>query len=246
MQSFSTLVINQMDKQNAVVLHGARFPIKLGPGETAQYINSAVNYEQLVSVLIEFQQVCAVALRMSPNDFSLDQQAAMSGFAKLVDSLPKLEARHSRIRRLSRMESEYLWPVLGAILVWQGKVGKEAHTMRMLTDFPEMAFPMSPDEEAKKMETDFLHNLDTPANVLSRRQGISVEDAKAAILENAAINAELKAGAPKAEGVPGEAGPQPPRPAGLPRLGELIRQKGAKKPEEEKEAEDDGDDGSTP
>ncbi|HDL49736.1 MAG TPA: hypothetical protein ENH33_07260 [Actinobacteria bacterium] len=232
MQSFSTLVLTGMQSDEAFQLHGARFPIKPGIEGGASYINSSVDYGQLVAVLVDYQRLCALALRMNPNDFSLDQKATMSGFAKLVDSLPKIEARHSRVRRLKRTEETGLWPVLGSILIWQNKIGEEAHEMRMVTDFPDLAFPLSPEEEAKKFETDFRYNLDTPAHVLARRRGISVGDAKKAIIENAEINEELGVVEGKIGAKPEPAAPVPladnPPPQRRPgsNLGALIKGRG--------------------
>lgn len=239
LQSFATLVLQEMQDRGAFRLWGMRFPLKMTPGESAQYLSANVNYDGLVNMLISYQRVAALALRMNPNDFSIQQQAAMSGFAKLVDSLPKLEARNSRVRRLRRTEADYLWPVLCSLMIWRGDVGQEAQKMRLVTDFPDVEFPESPDEIAKRLETDIKYNLDTPAHVLARRKGISLEDAKSAIAENAEINRELKSSTP---GEQAQSPGQPPAQApsgGLPRLGDLIRKSGAKKQEAK-----DGDDGS--
>lgn len=212
-QAFDTLVKTLMnpEKPGAFQRHGARFPVVLGLQETCDYIHSSVSFTDLSNLLLSYQKLFAMLKRMSPNDFSIEATAAVSGFAKLVDSLPKIEARAARILRLRSMETQMAWPRICAILIWLGVLDESARQMRLVVDYPDISFPKTPEEETQEIDRDVKYNLDTPAHVLSRRRGISVEDAEKEIVKNAEINARLKA-----------AGPQPEPLSAVPPLGSLI------------------------
>jgi hypothetical protein len=186
-------VINPADPK-AKQRHGARFPVVIDIAESFEYAVANVAYGEQVKLLETFAKTLAAAKRQSPNDFSMEQQAAMSGFAKVVDSMPKLEAREERLRRLSYMEQFEAYPRNRAILIQNGKLDATAMNYKLRVKFSDVSFPLSMDEETKKLESDIKYNLTTPAQVLAKRQGISEADAVEVIKKNAEENKELKRG----------------------------------------------------
>jgi hypothetical protein len=188
-QGHATPVINTADPNNfpAKQRWGSRFPIVMGPkeaGEEFQYATADAPYEESVKFLLSIAQFAMLLLRSSPSDFSLEGQKAISGFAKLVDSLPRLEARSERVRALTWLEENELSPRTVAIMVETGDLDPEAKQMRLITEFEDIQFPLSPDERAKELETNFKYNLTTAAKELAEQKGISIEDAEKEIEQN--------------------------------------------------------------
>jgi hypothetical protein len=237
-QGFDTPVFNLADPNSPKAKRrvGARFPATLGIEETFSFAHSSAPYTEMVKTITDYLRMVAMCLRMSGNDFSIDAQAATSGFSKLVDALPKIEARAARVRRLRRMESEYLWPRMCAILQWLDVLPAGTEKLRLVTEFPDVEFPQTPEEIAKELETDIKYNLDTAANVYARRHGVSVEEAEEAVKKNAEKNRELRQAEQQAGGAQGPGqmfgqapGQRPGQQVGQPggpqqsRLGSLIR-----------------------
>jgi hypothetical protein len=169
---------------------GARFPLALALGEAAEMLTSNAPYAQIIEALNSFVKFLAIAHRQSPNDFSLNATAAASGFAKLVDSLPKLEARRERLARLKYIEERVAWPRIASILRYLGKPGfsGDVSKMHLSVEFADIEFPQSVDERARLEEHEIKHNLTTPAKILAKRKGIPIEEAEAEITENAERN----------------------------------------------------------
>ncbi len=236
-QAHATPVIklSNPNSPQATMRHGARWPVAIGLLESFDYAQAANSYSDQVDVLKAFARMLAIAKRQSPNDFSIDAASAASGFAKLVDSLPKLEARQERIRRLMHMEQHVAWPRERAILVRLGRLDKSVMKMRLRAQFADVEFPETPDETAKKLETDIKYNLTTPAKILAKRTGVSLEEAQTIIDENAAANSK-SVQQPPAPGVGGLFGGM----ASGPRLGGMIGQRGAAKKTDPKGEDDDG------
>jgi len=222
-QGWATTSMNLFDPNSAppVMASGTRFPYVLGPGESMQMASSGVNYAQLVAVLQDFIRMLAISYRSSPNDFSLVAQAALSGFAKQVDSLPKLERRDEHAARMRRQEQSLLWPRECSILTHLGVLDQSARRMRLVVEFDPIAFPMTSQEEAQKNQSDVDMGLTTPAEILARRTGMALEDAKKKIVDNLA---EAKANAP-AQTLEQSATPGQESATNDGFLGQLIRRK---------------------
>jgi len=189
-QGWSSLLLSVMDPNSAPtsISHGARFPITLKAGETASMMNGSTPYGQIVEVLKTFSKLLAISLRQSPSDFSVDQAAAVSGFSKLVDSLPKIEARQERIRRLTHLEQYVAWPRIAAIMIHLGLLPKEAAGLKLRVRYAAIEYPKTPQEEQIELDTNFKHGLDSPVQVLMRRHGWNKQEAEAFWGENMDTN----------------------------------------------------------
>lgn len=168
---------------------GTRFPLVLRPEESAEMLSAATPYEALVSTLQSFVGLLAVAHRQSPNDFAVDGQTPQSGFAKLVDSLPKLEARRERCARLKRFEELQVWPRAAACLQYLGKMPADLSGVKLEVSFADIEFPLTVDEQAKADEHALKHNFTTEAKLVAKRTGMSLAEAEAEIKANREVNA---------------------------------------------------------
>jgi hypothetical protein len=230
-------LINPHKPPNKIAI-GAGTAIALGPGESLTSIGHANDYTGMVGALKSLAKFFAILLRQSPNDFAIDAQGPQSGFAKLVDSLPKIEARQERIKRLKAMEEQYLWPRVGSILVYLGKLPEAAKKLRMRVKFSDVTFPKTIDEQIKEEDQEIKLGLTTAAKILMKRDGITMEEAEAQIEENKA----KKPQEPKEEGE-GQPPQQKPHQDLVSKLvasrqGIGIQQPGKKKEEKEKDEDE--------
>jgi hypothetical protein len=237
-QGFSAIAITSGNKQRFTGRRawGPRHPLLLNLEERIEMLSSATNYTQQVEILKFMVSAMAVAERLSPNDVSLDGSgaAASSGFAKLVDSLPKLDARHELLTRLTAMEENFAGPRNIAILVQLGEMPEAALNLKTQVRFEGVRFPEAQDERAKRYETDLKHNLTTRAAILAEQKNISIEDAREEIEENRAENGTSGAG----EQPQGQQ--RGPMPTGI--LGGIIGQRRLQQPQQQQRNEEQDDD----
>lgn len=179
------------DDPKAFQKHGARFPVVLNVGEDFGYASASAPYSQLVELLREYVRTIAVGKRLSINDFSTQQQSAISGFAKMVDNLPKLEARQERIQRLKYVEENKAYPINAAILRWAGKFPSEITKTKLNVKYADIEFPRTEDERAKKYETEFRYGISSPAHVVAEKYGVGLEEAVERIKDNKERGKEL-------------------------------------------------------
>lgn len=193
-QGFDTPVkkVNNPNDPKARQRHGARFPVVLEINEAFEYMHSAVTYNEQVEVLIKFVKLMAMLKRMSPNDFSVEGQKATSGFAKVVDSLPKIEARSKRLRRQKHTEEKVAWPRICSILTWAGRLGPKARQMKLNVSFEDLTFPKTPQETKTEIETNLKHDLTTRAKIIAERENISVEEAEEVLAQNKEANQQAR------------------------------------------------------
>lgn len=163
---------------------GVRFPQVLDINEAFNMVSAATSYSEQVAVLEYFVRLLAIAKRMSPNDFSVEGTAAISGFAKVVDSLPKLEARGENIQRLTSLETRVAAPRLIAIGIREGYLTEAARKMTYRVEFADVEFPTTEDEKTKKIDRLLKHNMTSVAKELARKHGTTVEEAIEMIKEN--------------------------------------------------------------
>lgn len=192
-QSYATPVkkVANVRDPGARQTHGARFPAVLGLEESFEYASADAPYSDLLTALREWVKMCAILMRQNPEDFSFDAPSAVSGFSKLVSSLPKMEARKERAVRARAVEQEEALPRVIAGLVATGKLSADALKLAPRVRYADIEFPQTPEEEAKSLETKFKHNLSTPVKELARMRGISLEQARSEIEANAEENDEL-------------------------------------------------------
>ncbi len=178
--------------------HGVRFPIRLQVGESASYITSGVSYVELLGFLQSLTKLVGVMKRQSPNEFAIEGAGPQSGFAKLVDSLPKIEARRERAEAMKAAEEQRLFPIVASILTRIG-VFKESELAgkKLVVTYTDIEMPMSVDERTRQEEHDIKHGLTTPAEILAKRRGITTEDAEKLIAENRAR--QQRSGGPSTE-----------------------------------------------
>lgn len=190
MQGHAVPVLNLQNKTDVKGKrrYGTRFPLILKINESFQMAAAATSFSEQVSVLKDIARMVAVFKRLSPNDFSFDGSAPISGFAKLIDQLPKLEAREQRIRRLIHQEENEAWPRLRAIGIHLGLLDKSVEQMKMRAKFAEVDYPRTEDERAKKYETDTKYNQTTDAKIYADRFGVSLKEAEEAVAANAEEN----------------------------------------------------------
>jgi hypothetical protein len=194
-QSYATPVKKLTDPSDpsAYQTHGARFPVVLNITEDFSYASASAPYGDLLNSLRELVKTLAILVRQNPEDFAFDAPAAVSGFSKLVSSLPKMEARQERATRARAIEQEELLPMMVAGFVSTGALPKEAMRLEPRVEFAPVEFPMSPSEFAQDLDTRIRYNLTTPAKELARKRGISVDAARVEIEANAEENGSTNA-----------------------------------------------------
>lgn len=185
-QGWSQMVMKLLDPANPPnsVATGTGFAMALGLEEEIVSVGAGNDYTGMVGFFQFFVKILAILMRQSPNTFSIDATGPESGFAKIVDSLPKLEAREERITRLTAVEQKILWPRIGAVGKYLGKLPGNVDKLRMKVTFSDVSFPRTIDERIKSEEYDIKQGYTTAAKVMAEREGISVSDAEMAIAEN--------------------------------------------------------------
>jgi hypothetical protein len=191
-QGYDTPVKNLMNPRDpkAIQKHGARFPVILDIGEAFQYAGSSAPYSAIVDMLKQFVRTAAVFKRMSAADFSSEGSQAVSGFAKLVESLPKLELRQERIKRLKAIEENQAWQRNASVLVWAGQLDKSVKGMRLNVQFADVEFPKTADEQAKELETQIKYGMTSPVKLIAKKYGVSEEQAREIYQQNKADGAQ--------------------------------------------------------
>lgn len=170
---------------------GSRFPVPLQTGESMELVNASTPYQEIVGALSEVVKLLAISHRMSPSDFSTNGVSAESGFAKLVDSLPKIEARRERVARLKSQEEQTVWPRVASILRYLGRGDfgtVDLSKFKAQVEFDGLDFPETAQEQAAREEHDLKHNLTTRAKILAKRKCISLDEATAELEENLEAN----------------------------------------------------------
>lgn len=167
----------------AIMSVGPSHMMALGPEEEIGYEGAANDYDKTVNVLQSAVKLLAVTKRLSPNDFALAPQGPESGFAKLIDSLPKLAARDELAGQMKHSEENLLWPRLGSIAKFTGAI-PNADKLKMQVTYAGVTFPRTVAEETQQDEHDFRHGLSSPAEKLAKRDGIPIEEAEERISKN--------------------------------------------------------------
>lgn len=207
-QGWSQLVMQTVNPESppSVVQMGVTSAISIGREEAVEYLTGAAPYDAIVAALRFIVQLEALAHRQSPHDFSIDGPVATSGFAKMVDSLPKLEARGERTTQLTRIEATQAWPRLATQLSYLGKLSRSVDQLAKLhlrTRFGEVKFPETATEQSTRETHELDKGLVSRAVLIARREGISEREAEERLAAEAAAAAEAD-GEP---GRPGLAGP---------------------------------------
>lgn len=194
MQGFATpvkKVTNPRDPQ-ARQLHGSRFPVILDITEDFSYAAAAAPFSDAVKVLQEFLAQLALSYRENPEDFSSQGAQAISGFAKAVSSLPKIQARQERARRAQAVEQQQLGPRVVPLLVSLGQLDAVATGMRWRVKYQDIEYPMTPQETQQRLDVDIKYGLTTPAQELAQRKHISLEEADAQVKANLESTKEMR------------------------------------------------------
>lgn len=193
-QGMAQMFMNTMNGQvPARVPVGSRFAIPLQVGESIGFATTGNDYTGMVAVLKNVVQLIAILKRQSGSDFSVDGNGPESGFAKIVASLPKIEARKERVRRLKRTLEQRAWPRIAAILKYLGKLQGDVAKMRLRATFGDVKQIESVDEETKRQEHRFKFNLSSPVHALAEQRGITLEEARKVIAEHAKENEQHRA-----------------------------------------------------
>jgi hypothetical protein len=186
MQGFAVPVkkVTNKNEPGARQAHGSRFPVVLNLEEEFKYETADAPYEKIVSVLREYAKLLAICVRENPETFSADGAVAVSGFSKLVSSLPKIEARQERARRAKAVEEQQAGPLLIRGLIMSGKLPAEAENLELDVSYQDIEFPRTPDEVEKDLETKFHYGLSTPVKELAQRRHIAIDAARSEVEAN--------------------------------------------------------------
>lgn len=191
MQGHSAPVLTETTMRGdgqAVRNWGPRFPLVLKAGETFEMVSAATNYSDQVAALESFVKMTATFSRQSPNDYAMSASAPASGFAKLVDSLPKIEALQERARRAKAMEEVEVWPRVRAIGQYLGALDVATNELDLHVKFSKDIIPLDEQERSMRDEFELKHNLTTPAKLYAQRYDVSLEEAEKVIEENTKKN----------------------------------------------------------
>ncbi len=184
--------------------HGVRFPVVLDLNESFEYVSAATSYTDQVSALHDFLRLVTVLHRMNPNDFVSSSVAPASGFAKFIDSLPKLESRDERARRQQSYEEQIAAPRIGAIGIALGTLDPVVKQMTMRARFADVEFPRTEAERAQRIDVDLRNGLSSPARILAKEEGITVEEAQGRVDENVAAMPQPAQPQPQGGGILGQ------------------------------------------
>jgi len=153
-------------------------------GEDISMVSAANDYAGISRLLQLFAKLVAITHAMSPNDFSPDQVSAASGFAKMVDNLPKLQIRDQRVKWFSLLERTQGWPRIASVLRWLGVMPGDIGRYRLQVEFKGARFPLSISERVAEEQHDLSLGITTPAKILADKANVSVDQAEAAIADN--------------------------------------------------------------
>lgn len=168
---------------------GPRFAITIDASqeETLELLSSAQSFAELMGVLESVLKIVALLENLSPNEFALTGIAPASGFAKLIDNLPKIEARQKLARRMARREAVLGWPRIASI----GKAFdhftpslEQLQKKRLVVSYEDIKFPLTVEERIKEDEHNIKHGFKSRAEILAAKRDISVEQAEEIINEN--------------------------------------------------------------
>ncbi len=241
-QSWAVPVMKLLNQEAApkTMAWGSRFPIAIMKDEEFELASAATPYQEVVGALVQAVKLLAIAHRMSPNDFAVEGNAPESGFAKMVDNLPKIEARNERCARLSAQEENLAFPRIAAIMKYLGKEGFEkfdTEKFKLTVEFEDLDYPETVEEQTLREEHELKHNLTTRSKMLAKRKRIPLDEAETEIESNKEANAPQKAEELEAEAAlkPEPFGGKPPfgggKPGGGSRFGGKIGKKTTKPPE---------------
>lgn len=170
--------------------------LQAGVGEAADMLQAASNYSQMLEILRFFVAQLAWSERMSASDLDLLGEGASitSGFSKLVESLPKIDAREDQLRRLTILEEQHSGPRNIAMAVQHGAEGFDESALRhrVRVKFGGVRFPETEDERAKRYETDTKYGFEDAASLLMQRDGITREEAEEIVARNLANKAAIQ------------------------------------------------------
>jgi hypothetical protein len=169
------------DTAPATMSAGPRFGLTVGVEETLEMLTSAVSYTDILGALESFVKLVAIFESMSPNDFALTGVLPQSGFAKLIDNLPKIEKRQRAAERMARIEADIAWPRIAASGYHIGALDGTLEQLaqhKLVTSFEDIQFPESPSERIQRQSHEIEHGITSAARILAKRDGISLEEAQ--------------------------------------------------------------------
>ena len=111
-----------------------------------------------------------------------------SGFAIKLSNLELLERRTQQIDDIFRGREQKVYNVVRAMSDYH-KLGYNLPDARLRVDFPEVEFPLAPDEYRAQVDWEIKNNLTTLAKVMmAENPDLSEEEAEQMILDNAEKN----------------------------------------------------------
>lgn len=187
-QGFAIPVITATDKSTIETNKpvGVRFPLALNAGDKIEFVSPNVPYDQLIGVVRAYLALLAVGERSSPAEFSLEGAAAQSGFAKIVDSMPKMEARSERESRYRLIEEQRLWPVVGEVYAETGFIYAADAALRLSVTYSKVEVPESAQERVQVEQHEITTGITTAAGILAKRTGLSQQEAEEQVKSNLA------------------------------------------------------------
>ena len=175
---------NNSDKE---LKTGLEFMLDLSPDATFEYVAIDADITGMVEAMGFDLDTVLRAHGMSAE--IVDTGSAPSGFSLMVRNLPLLENREDDIARWRQFDKE-VYEI--DKIVYEQETGKKLPETRK-TDYPEVTFPLTADEQQGQDDWDLSHNMTTLAKIMRRRDPDGFkddEDAQKEIDENATANAK--------------------------------------------------------
>lgn len=162
-----------------------------------RFLTRSTPFAEVDSQIQREMQTLAFTRNLPPNDFAFGgTNAPESGFSKLVDSLPLMDLRASRIAQVGVPTEAALVTVEASILSYYLGVPVPSNLGVSVT-FPAMAFPVSDNEKATARKTlreaqqiEIAMGLLSAKDILMEEEGLSEEEAIAKVAENTATDEE--------------------------------------------------------
>ncbi len=165
---------------------GVHFMQTLRIEESMQYLQAGNDWGALLKFLVDYANMMLMLSRTGAGgELNMEGRQVASGFAKLIDELPKLEARESAIPQAQRNEKRQ-WPILRAMLQKAKRMSAKANALTLQVEYASNVVPQSPQERIAELTFEFERGITSPAEYLAEKKGITQEEAKTRIAENLA------------------------------------------------------------
>jgi hypothetical protein len=190
-QSFKQLVFNTDDPESITDL-------KLGPADalvnptregngSVQVLDLQARVMELYDLVKNRTMTTLSGYGVAPDNFTMSASPS-SGFSLMISNMGKLESRKSQLPTYQIGEQK-LFKIEKIIWNYHRPDAPISSDAKLMVDFVEPHFPMSPEEKVKSAEFGLMHNLITEIDLLMKKNpDLTKEEAEKLYAENKIFN----------------------------------------------------------